>query len=56
MAPPVWALSIPLGVVNLLYPRLVALYLQVRSGVALDNTMPRNQVESKEVAMKDPDG
>lgn len=56
MYPPIWIFSAPLGYVNLLYPRLLALYLTVSSGVKFDNTNPRLQVEGKEVAMKDTDG
>lgn len=56
MSSHIWILSVPIGFVNLLYPRILALVLCEKSGVKLDNANPRQQVEGKEVAMKDADG
>lgn len=41
---------------NLMYPRIIALFLTIKSGVKLDNVAPREQIQGKEVAMRDPDG
>lgn len=53
MPPAMWIVSVLGGYVNCLYPRVIALILQVKSGVPHNNVNPRDQVESEEVAMKD---
>lgn len=56
MSPPLWLISIPVGFAYTFFPRLLSLVLQIKSGVPLQNAFPREQPESKEVAMKDTDG
>lgn len=53
---PIWALSIPAGFALTLGMRFLSLGLQIKSGVPLKNVSPREQLESKELAMKDTDG
>lgn len=56
MSPPLWLVSIPVGFAYTFFPRVLSLVLQIYSGVPLKNAFPREQPESKEVAMKDTDG
>lgn len=56
MAPPLYALSVPLGFALCLGMRFLSLGLQLAAGVPLKNEAPRGQAESKEVQMKDTDG
>lgn len=56
MAPPLYAMSVPLGFAICLGMRFVSLGLQLSAGVPLKNEAPRGQPDSKEVAMKDTDG
>lgn len=53
---PLWIMGVPLGYINTLYPRIYAHNLTVKFGIKVDNTRPREQLGSKEVAMKDSDG
>lgn len=55
MSPPIWFLSLPLGFINLMYPRFLAGGLAARL-VDLDNVNPRDQLQGSELAMKDTDG
>lgn len=53
---PFWVATIPIGFLNLYYPRFLAVYLTIKKGVTLDNVNPRDQVEGPEVLQKDPSG
>eukprot|EP00904_Undaria_pinnatifida_P007226 jgi/Undpi1/3633/HiC_scaffold_16.g07003.m1 len=56
MSPPIWILSVPLGYVNVMWPRFLSVFLTARAGIELDPTNPRKQVEGGEVASKDDGG
>lgn len=56
MAPPAWALSVPVGFVWTFAQRIMSLVLQTMYGVPLNIAQGREQPMSKEVAMKDTDG
>lgn len=56
MSPPLWIVSVPLGYVNVFWPRFFAAFLTVRTGIELDASNPRKQVEGDELATKDANG
>ncbi|CAM9986877.1 unnamed protein product, partial [Ascophyllum nodosum] len=56
MGLPFWVLSIPLGFLNVLWPRFYSVYLIYKAGVEIDLANPRTQTEGNEVSSKDTDG
>ena len=56
MSPPFWILSVPLGFINVMWPRFVSLFYTAKAGSELDPSNPRQQVEGSEVATKDAGG